>query len=664
VNTGSTLYIQYAYDAAKNLRPTSMTYPSGTTVNYAYGTSGGIDDLASRPVTIANGSTTLATYQYTGSGKPMKTTYNQPNISLAYANGSLDRFGRIIDHAWKNSGGTSLVQIKHGYDYAGNRTYREDVAATNAGKTFDELYAYDGVNQLVDMQRGTLGANKTSIASGKNYQDNFAFDKTGNWSTYKQDTTGAGFSLTQARTHTKANEIATIAGASTSTGNDANGNMTKVVKPDNWSAAYTLVYDAWNRLVQVKDGSITVATYGYNGLNHRVKKTVGSETRLFYFNDQWQCVEEYVGSTCDVRFVWGLRYIDDLVTYRKGSTDYYVIQDANWNVVAWANTFGTVQERYSYSAFGKLNVFDASFTPKSASTFNLTRSFTGQVLDNETGLMLYRNRVYHSTLGRFIQRDPIEYEADDVNLMRYVRNRISIFSDLYGLQSYYPPAPIQGGAANTVVRDPTLKRPSPSLSDIGNSLFPNPLFPNLQNRPWGPISQPESVGGLPIPLNSLSPEEWAAYITFPHNGYPWNIGPITKWPPGAKICGPKYDIFGDLTVQPIFSITGNPEISFEKWHREIERIFLPDRWKNGYDQYIPNHFGANRPEYGLQFLIEPKILDGKLQWRPEVRIPTDKNIPQWKSPIHYGNDKFYINGEIHGNGNGVTGIGGGIGGSW
>jgi hypothetical protein len=192
VTIASTPYIQYTYDATKNLRPTSMTYPSGTTVNYAYGTSGGIDDLASRPVTMANGSTTLVTYQYTGSGQPMKTTYNQPNVSLAYANGGLDRFERIIDHAWKNSGGASLVQIKHGYDYAGNRTYREDVAATNAGKTFDELYAYDGVNQLIDMQRGTLVANKTSIASGKSYQDNFAFDKTGNFANYKQDSNGAG----------------------------------------------------------------------------------------------------------------------------------------------------------------------------------------------------------------------------------------------------------------------------------------------------------------------------------------------------------------------------------------------------------------------------------------------------------------------------------------
>jgi RHS repeat-associated protein len=290
------------------------------------------------------------------------------------------------------------------------------------------------VNQLIDMQRGTLNTAKNAIASGKSYQDNFAFDKTGNFANYKQDSNGNGtFDLNQNRVHNKANEIATIAGASTYTGNDANGNMTTVVKPDNWSAAYTLIYDAWNRLVQVKDGTTTVATYGYDGLNCRVKKVVGSETRVFYFNRDWQCVEEHVGSTCDVRFVWGLRYVDDLVTYRNGSTDYYVIQDTNWNVVALTNTSGVVQERYTYSSFGKLNVFDAAFVPKSASTYNLTRSFTGQVLDNETGLMLYRNRGYHPTLGRFIQRDPIGYE-DRINIYEYVYNSPNNIVDILGLQ--------------------------------------------------------------------------------------------------------------------------------------------------------------------------------------------------------------------------------------
>jgi hypothetical protein len=115
---------------------------------------------------IKNGSTTIIEYTDTGLATPAKVMYPVPNLTLDYTvSGALDRFGRITDHTWKSSNGTDVVRIKHGYDRIGNRLYREDVAATNAGKSFDELYSYDDMNQLIDMQRGTLGANKASIVS-------------------------------------------------------------------------------------------------------------------------------------------------------------------------------------------------------------------------------------------------------------------------------------------------------------------------------------------------------------------------------------------------------------------------------------------------------------------------------------------------------------------
>jgi RHS repeat-associated protein len=102
------------------------------------------------------------------------------------------------------------------------------------------------------------------------------------------------------------------------------------------------------------------------------------------------------------------------------------------------NASGVAQERYTYSTFGKLNVFDAAFNVRTASACSITRTFTGQVRDNETGLMLYRNRVYHPTLGRFVQRDPIGYAAGDVNLVRYVKNQTLIFLDEFGLSGGFP----------------------------------------------------------------------------------------------------------------------------------------------------------------------------------------------------------------------------------
>jgi len=440
VNVVTTLYTGYNYSVTKSgdfftrrLRPTSMRYPGGTTLSYTCGALNSLDDLLNRLTRISY-TADIVEYTHTGLANPAIVNYLQPNLKLDYtASGALDRFNRIIDHAWKNASGTDIVRIKHGYDRVGNRLYREDVAAANAGKSFDELYTYDGINQLIDMQRGKLNANKNGIASGKNYEDNFAFDATGNWTTYKQDTTGAGFTLTQTRTHNKANEIATIAVASTHVSHDANGNMTKCVKPVGWNTSYELVYDAWNRLVQVT--GTTVARYFYDGLNRRVKTAIGSDTpRIHYFNSNWQCVEEFAdGGGSTARYFWGIRYVDDLVMYRKSSIDYLPLPDPNWNATAVVNISGAVLERYTYSAFGKTDYFDASFVPRTGTTVDITRTFTGQVIDHETGLMLYRNRVYHATLGRFIQRDPIGYDGSDFNLFKYCMNNPIVSLDTEGL---------------------------------------------------------------------------------------------------------------------------------------------------------------------------------------------------------------------------------------
>jgi RHS repeat-associated protein len=453
VDTSSTPYIGYTYDTTKSgtlytksLRPTSVIYPGGRTINYEYGIADSNDDILNRFTAVKDGATTLVQYVDNGVSTPVKVTYPQPNLVLDYTiSSALNRFNQVTDHAWKKDT-ADIVHIKHGYDRVGNRLYREDVAATANNKAFDELYAYDGVNQLVDMQRGTLNSTKTDVTS-KGWEENFAFDATGNWNTFKQDTNGNGtWDLNQSRTHNKANEIVTIAGSSNLVASDQNGNMTKVPKPETRIANYNLVYDAWNRLVEVRDSdnSTKIAEYSYNGLNHRVvKKTYTSgtltETRNFYFNRSWQCLEERVGSTVEQTYVWGLRYIDDLVCRDKGAERLYSIADTNWNVVALCDTSGTVQERYAYDAFGKRNVFDADFTLKNVSDYNWSRAFTGQVLDVETGLMVYRNRFYHTGLGRFLSRDTLGYDDDDdENVYRYAINKPNSFVDPQGDQMFPP----------------------------------------------------------------------------------------------------------------------------------------------------------------------------------------------------------------------------------
>ena len=145
------------------------------------------------------------------------------------------------------------------------------------------------------------GVRMSMIAARKTFAEHWALDPTGNWTGYKQDTDGGGaWDLDQTRTHNAANEITAFAGTTwAATVHDRAGNMTTVPKPDSPSSSYTCVYDAWNRLVRVRDGQNNVAEYEYDGRNFRVvKKTyaagVFSEVRHFYYTNDWQVLEERI----------------------------------------------------------------------------------------------------------------------------------------------------------------------------------------------------------------------------------------------------------------------------------------------------------------------------------------------------------------------------------
>jgi uncharacterized protein RhaS with RHS repeats len=91
------------------------------------------------------------------------------------------------------------------------------------------------------------------------------------------------------------------------------------------------------------------------------------------------------------------------VLRETGEERLYSLADPNWNVVAICDANGDIQERYTYDAFGKQNVFDEDFTTKTGTTFSWNRTFTGQVFDTETGLLLYRTRYLNSWFGRLVE---------------------------------------------------------------------------------------------------------------------------------------------------------------------------------------------------------------------------------------------------------------------
>jgi len=213
-------------------------------------------------------------------------------------------------------------------------------------------------------------------------------------------------------------------------GYDEAGNMTTMPKVGQWTASQTLKWDVWNRLVKISEGAVAVGTYQYDGLTRRTLKQSSpggtAQTRHYYYSDQWQVLEERVdaGTVAERQFIWGLRYADDLILRdRSGTTPsrLYALHD-QWHVTGVTDASGLVQERYAYEGFGLTLVLTAAFTPLAASLFDWETRYGAYRYDPESKLYQVRYRYLQPTMGRWLSRDPEEYE-DSVNLFVYVRNR-------------------------------------------------------------------------------------------------------------------------------------------------------------------------------------------------------------------------------------------------
>ena len=108
-----------------------------------------------------------------------------------------------------NSSGPNLVQIGHGYDQAGNRLWRQDLAAGVAGQKLDELYTYDSADRLTNLDRGQLNSPPSAglVTGMEDFAQQWGLDAAGNWASFNQGSAPGNWTLQQARTFDLANEL-------------------------------------------------------------------------------------------------------------------------------------------------------------------------------------------------------------------------------------------------------------------------------------------------------------------------------------------------------------------------------------------------------------------------------------------------------------------------
>ena len=116
---------------------------------------------------------------------------------------------------------------------------------------------------------------------------------------------------------------------------------------------------------------------------------------------------------------------DEALLFVNGNTKYYYSANHLYSVAAMTNAAGAVVERYSYTAYGKRTVMNATGATIPKSTINQQVGFTGQYIDSETGAMYFRGRMYLPPLGRFMSRDPLGY-VDGLSLYAgyFVPNKV------------------------------------------------------------------------------------------------------------------------------------------------------------------------------------------------------------------------------------------------
>ena len=325
------------------------------------------------------------------------------------------------------------------------------------GVGMDGLANTDGVNQLAYFCPRAVGFRPTvlSFRVRRRSRRPGLLDPTCNWSEFQQDSTGSGtWDLDQPRTHNAVNEITAFG--------DTSGPQSPFAglrpgrqhdrcyrSPTCPTTGFTCTYDAWNRLVLVVDAAsgAVVAQYQYDArgfcaVSQSFAAGVLVELAYFYYSDRWQvlrgaCLRE---GLADRQFVWGLRYIDDLLLRDRDTTGGGTLDErlfcAARPQLERHGPFGP--DRHSGRALRLLGLRPAGLPRRFLFRNYLVLVpryplYCGYRWDAIVGSYSVRNRVLWPHLGRWDRRDPIGFRAGK-NRYCYVSDRPLRLVDPYGTQ--------------------------------------------------------------------------------------------------------------------------------------------------------------------------------------------------------------------------------------
>ncbi|MES2670258.1 MAG: RHS repeat-associated core domain-containing protein [Pseudomonadota bacterium] len=402
-----TFVLRWVYQSNGQLA--SMVYPDGTFLYYNYDLQGRVLSIIRSPDNNFD-ETVLSSVQYAPFGPVQSWTFgnglqHRRSVNLDYRPG-------FIEDGPEGTPGPGL-NLGYEFDAVGN------LQTLNAADQFTvkRQYTHDRQDRLTKVEGASLVDLQT-----------YVYDDTGNRTSFNDGTVQA-YAYTSGTHH-----LASV--ASVPRAYDDVGNLETIGSP----ATRTFTYNAANRMDSATSGG-TTATYRYNAMGQRVRKTVSSTDRYSVHDEAGRWIGDYDHSGNAIQqVVWlGDLPVSLLVDSGWGQKSYYIEADAlgTPRVVIDPSRglvgAGTVVWRWDMEG----EAFGAGLPnqdPDGDSTnFVFDMRFSGQRYDAHTGFNYNYFRDYDPSVGRYVQSDPIGLDGG-ISTYSYVGGNPLESVDPFGLR--------------------------------------------------------------------------------------------------------------------------------------------------------------------------------------------------------------------------------------
>jgi RHS repeat-associated protein len=405
--------VGYTYDAVGNR--IKLTYPDGKMTSYSY-------DIINRLIGATDWEGHTTSYAYDANGNLISMSY--PNgMKTEYSYDGDDRLVKLI-----NKNETRVISsFEYTLDSVGNRLRVDEQFL---GRFESEDMEFEGAQPLTTTYEYDNLYRLTKVNYPFNRSTGYSYDSMGN--RISMITTINGTDSTIDYTYDAADRL--LQSGNIIYSYDNNGNL--IEKRENAGQVMSYSYDGANRLKSISTLYGTqrdLYNFGYDGDGSRISKTIihgKSEQTTEYVLDVNSVLPQVLTESNNKDTAY-YTYGTDLISMadpKRG--EFYYHQDGLGSVRSLSDSKESVKTLYLYDAFGQIQ--------KEVGHVDNDFLFTGEQVDDETGLIYLRARYYDPSIGRFITKDPFTgffSNTQSLNRYPYVQNNPSNLVDPAGLHS-------------------------------------------------------------------------------------------------------------------------------------------------------------------------------------------------------------------------------------